>query len=168
MVGALFVLFITCATALTILMLGKVIGPFRFFALSHAEASLSFGLWIPNPGGIETQNRIHAWREIAPRDRALIESDSLAELREKQVRSIAIPDARTLGPREVEELQAYLAAGGGAVLTGSIGVSRPDGEWRGYEQMETLLHVTEVQQMTRLASISIGASRRSTVPCVRW
>lgn len=160
LVGTLTVLFLSCATALAILMLVKVIGPFRFIALSPDEAALSFGLWIPNPGGVETQNRIRAWREIAPRDRALVESESLSELRDQRVRSIAVPDARGLGSRELDELRNYLAAGGGVVLTGSIGVSNPDGSWRGYEQMEALLHVGEIQQLERTASVSVAAARR--------
>lgn len=163
MVATLVMLFLCCATALTILMLSKVIGPFRFFFLSPAEASLSFGLWVPNSTGIETRNRIRAWREITPPDRALVESSHLAELRDQHVRSIAIPDARALGPFEIEELRSYLAAGGGVVLTGSIGVSRPDGTWRGYDQMKALLHVSEIQQVTRQASISIGSARRGPI-----
>jgi len=160
LVGTLFVLFATCATALAILMVVKVIGPFRFMALSSAEANMSFGLWTIGRGGIETENRVRAWREVAPRDRPLIESKSLAELRDLRVRSIAIPDARSLGPYEIEGLLSYLASGGGVVLTGSVGVSRPDGTWRGYEQMEALLQVDEIHQVTRQSAISIAAAKR--------
>jgi len=136
-----------------------VIGPFHFGVSGEGTAGTSFGLWIP--GVDESASwRVRAWRGIAPRDRPLVESASLAELAAQGVGSIAVPDARALTREQAVELRSFLDGGRGVILTGSVGVRGEGDTWHGYDLMARLLEVPEVLQMGRVASGAVEAAQR--------
>ena len=156
---SLAVLLVTSGVALLILMWTAVIGPFHFGLRSDAAAGSSFGLWIP--GLDESVSwRVRAWRGIAPRDRPLFESASLAELAKQGVGSIAVPDARALTREQAVELRTFLDGGRGVILTGSVGVRGEGDAWQGYDLMARLIEVPEVTQVGRTISAAVEAARR--------
>ncbi len=151
-----------CGLALGIQMIGAVIGPFRFLAPSAEEARRAFGLWTihVDEASPESARRLRAWRAIAPPDRPVFESPSLAELVERGVRAVAVPGGRKLSGEDAAALRGFLLRGGGAVLTGSLGVTTPDGQWQGYDLMARLLDVPRIQQLAFEQSRTVAAFRR--------
>src|SRR5262249_1452740 len=66
---------------------------------------------------------------------------------------------RVLAESDAKALSSYLAAGGGVVLTGSIGVRDPDGSWRGYERMRSLLGAEPIPLAVDAAQALVAARR---------
>lgn len=162
MVTTIAAVLFACGLALGIQMIAAVIGPFRFLAPDEEEARRAFGLWTIHvrERSAESGRRLRAWRSVAPRDRPVFESFSLDELARQGVRAVAIPGGRKLSRDEAVKLRSFLRGGGGAVLTGSVGVTTPGGDWRGYALMERLIRVAHVAQVDRDVSRSVAAAWR--------
>ncbi len=167
--GALYVLlvwstsglFATAGCALLLLMLATVVGPFRFGTLDAAQAARAIGIWLPQATGRplprEIARRAEAWRKLARRDEPVIESHSLAKLDASGARLVILPDARQLDRGQLYLLRRYLEEGGGVLLTGSLGVRSPEGEWRGYELMQEILDVPAISPLEREQAGAISA-----------
>src|SRR5262249_33239337 len=66
---------------------------------------------------------------------------------------------RVLAESDAKALSSYLAAGGGVVLTGSIGVRDPDGSGRGDEGMRSLLGAEPIPLAVDAAQALVAARR---------
>lgn len=148
---------------LAILMISSVVGPFWFGVDEPAPPPPVVGLWLPPQPGPEAQRRVEAWRRTLPAEVAVVESVSLAELAEAGAGAVVLPDARALGPHDQAALTAWLARGGGAVLTGAVAVRAPDGAWLGWDRMLSLLAVRAVVPLEASASTRLAPARRGPI-----
>jgi len=81
------------------------------------------------------------------------------------VGALVLTEPRVLTPNDVDALEAYVDAGGGAVLIGSVAVRAPDGTWRGYAAMEHLLGAPVVP-LDESAAAAFVAARRGPLSSV--
>lgn len=148
---------------LAIQMLGAVIGPFR---ISEGERSALSGIavWVPSPSNptaaIETRDRLRAWRHVIPAGTEVFESHALEELLSSEPRAIAVLDARSIEPGELESLLEFAEGGGALIVWGAVAVRWSDGRWRGFDEMRRLLNVRSVYPLGRDASIGLRSARR--------
>lgn len=146
--------------ALAVLMLAAVIGPFHVFDRGDDSPTATIGLWVPASAfavpAPERARRLRAWRTATGRQRDV---RALRELDADAARVVALTDGRALRPDEVRALRAFVESGGGAILTGAVGVRDGDGGWRGWGLMEELLGARPIP-VDRESSRSLVANAR--------
>jgi hypothetical protein len=145
MVYALAVALLLSGVALMTLTVASVIGPFRFLGGKPEGTRPDLALWVPAQARAATpaerMRRLRAWRAASGRTRDV---QRIERLDEAGPRVVGLPDARSLGPDELEALAQFLRSGGGAVLSGAVGVRGGDGSWQGWEPMAALLEVPRI------------------------
>src|SRR5215470_2810322 len=119
--------------------IGAEIGPFRLAELGSHDPRTRVGLWLAAGSPAGAAPRAEPWQALLASDSRVRQLASLAALDVAELGAVVLPEPRALGDSDARVLSAYLEAGGGVVLTGSIGVRNPDGSWRGYERMRSLL-----------------------------
>jgi hypothetical protein len=152
------------ALALSLLMIGSVIGPFRLFAGRSAYASQGLGLWLtPSSDSMaprERALRLAAWRSAVSGTAELSEGRSLTGFESRGVRVVAVADPRALSAPELRLLEGFLASGGGVILTGAFGVQGEHGQPRDTAAMRRLLRVARVTLDARGDSPALASARR--------
>jgi peptidoglycan/xylan/chitin deacetylase (PgdA/CDA1 family) len=110
------------AVLLLILMLRLLLGPFDVLAGDGAPRALRVGLWEPASGASQPDwqrsARRERWRSLLPADAELEPAARLGEL--AHASAVAVADAALLTQAEVDELEAWIEAGGRALLAGWI------------------------------------------------
>ncbi len=150
--------------ALSLLMIGSVIGPFRLFATDPGFASQGLGLWLAPSADTaepsERERRLAAWRNAVSGMTKLAESRSLSAFADLDVRVVTVSDARTLSEPERRMLESFLTSGGSVILTGAIGVQDGQGRPLGTGSMERLLRVARVTLAPRGEAPALASTRR--------
>ncbi len=146
---------------LAMLMVAAMLGPFRLFGAAAGSAGSELALWLPpsamTTAPAERARRLRAWRAAAGSDRDV---RMLKRLAAAEGAVVALTDARRLSADELEDLRTFLRSGGGALVSGAIGVLGRDGSWRGWELMRELLGTSAVVPRDREASRALRAARR--------
>ena len=155
---------VTMGLALSLLMIGSVIGPFRLFARDTTIATHGLGLWIlpssESAAPLTRERRLAAWRDVASDTAEILVVRSLSDLAERGVRVVAVPNALALSDSESRQLEGFLASGGGVILTGAFGVLDGQGRPRGTGAMQRLLRVPRVTLSPRGAAPALTSHRR--------
>jgi hypothetical protein len=153
--------FVLCALGvlLAIEMVASVIGPFRLGELGSRDPRGRVALWLGAPlrGDAAVPARWRGWLTGPTELRA---ASTLATLDPGEVGAVLLSEPRTLGAEDVESLERYLAAGGGVVITGSLGVRDREGSWRGYDLMRKLLGGAEVAPVGKDGTHGLVAAHR--------
>jgi hypothetical protein len=160
LVWSLSALLLGLGVLLAIQMISSVIGPFRFAELGSREPRTRVGIALDSPA------LAARWREWLPQPAGLEPIASLDLADAARLGALVLPEPRALDEHEVVALLRYVAAGGGVVVTGSIGVSDRAGAWRGYERMQSLLGGAEVIQVgaEQAAALEAGARGPLSAP----
>jgi hypothetical protein len=152
---------VAAGIALGVLMIAAVIGPFFVFASRETPDAPSLGLWLPGSAFsaplVERERRLRAWRAATARR---VDVQTLESLKQAQVRVVALTDGRALSEEEGRTLRRFVESGGGAILTGALGVRRSDGAWRSWKLMEEMLGTPRVVPLDRESSHQLVAQRR--------
>jgi hypothetical protein len=149
--------------ALSVQTIASVVGPFDFVG-SAATGTPTLGVWLPGSAGYdtraETRRRARSWRAALGARIRVREGGSLESLIGQGVSALAVSDARGLSAAELASLTDYVRGGGSAIVTGSVAVRGPEGEWLGTQAMARLLGVPRVVALAREASRGLAAVRR--------
>ena len=167
---SLSVLFIVLSVRLTIAMLSTLLGPFEF-GFDLIAHPTRYGIWLVDEVGagenLGARLRAKAWRdllqEMLTEDEEIIEARDLPELLALDPQVLVLPSARRLDMEGANALLRFVWNGGAVVLAESLGTLGPDGEWRGYQVMETLLGVSKVVPQSSAASRFIEVGSRGMV-----
>jgi hypothetical protein len=160
LVWSLSVALLAAGALLMIQMVAALIGPFRLADLGAQDPRGRVALWMDAPATGIAQARLTRFRTWLTGPTQLRAAPALASLDPAEVGALLVSEPRTLGAADVEALERYLAAGGGVVVTGSIGVRDAEGGWRGYDLMEKLLGGVAVRPVEAAALV---AGRRGTL-----
>ena len=137
--------FVAMALALNVLTVSSVIGPFHFFARGEEHQSRKIGLWIPaSAPTAQRETALRAWQAAIVHERDALVTDSLRDLRDRDLDVLAVVDGQRLTDEEAGHLLGFVRAGGGVLLTGLVGVRGADDRWRGDAVMRRLLRVDGV------------------------
>src|SRR5262249_8642668 len=136
--------------------IGAEIGPFRFAELGSRDPRARVGIWLAPGAPAATAP---PWQERLGSEARVRPLASLGGLGGARLGAVVLPEPRVLAESDAKALSSYLAAGGGVVLTGSIGVRDPDGSWRGYERMRSLLGAEPIPLAVDAAQALVAARR---------
>jgi hypothetical protein len=152
---------VVAGIALGVLMIAAAIGPFFVFAARETPDAPSLGLWLPGSAfavpPVERERRLRAWRAATARR---VDVQTLESLEQARVRVVALTDGRALSEEEGRALRRFVESGGGAILTGALGVRQSDGAWRSWKLMEELLGAPRVVPLDRESSRQLVARGR--------
>ncbi|HTY19858.1 MAG TPA: hypothetical protein VMH82_19255 [Myxococcota bacterium] len=160
---SLALLFGAAGLLLMIQTISAEIGPFRFAELGARDPRSRVGLWVAADAERSAGAHGEPWGAMFGGDERVLEISSLAALDPAALGAVVLPEPRALGSSDAAALSAYLAAGGGAVLTGSVGVRGADGAWRGYDVMRGLLGGAEPVPLDATGAEALLASRRGVL-----
>lgn len=158
-------LLVTSGVLLAIQMIGSVVGPFRIAELGERDPRAVVALWRPSGAAAGTAMRGALSHELVESGRSVRELTALDALDPARVGALVLTEPRSLGREDVAALEAYLDAGGGVVLLGSVAVRDADGTWRGYELMQRLLGA-EIVELDPAGAAALVAARRGPLSSV--
>ena len=153
---------VAAGALLSIQMISAVVGPFRIAQLGEHDARGAVALYRDAYQPAGAAQRSPFGHDLVSSGRSVREMTSLRELDPAATGSIVLTEPRMLGGNEVAALRDYVAAGGGAVLIGSVGVRDAEGAWLGYDTMRNLLGA-EVAPLDEDRARAIVASRRGPI-----
>jgi hypothetical protein len=152
-------LLVAAGALLAIQMISSIVGPFRIAELGERDPRGVVALWRPFESVAGSEVRGVLGHELVESGRAVREVTALGALDPAQVGAIVLNEPRRLVRADVEALERYVDAGGGAVLLGSVGVLESDGNWRGYELMQRLLGAPIVPLEAPAAAAFVASQR---------
>jgi hypothetical protein len=159
LVLSLALLLVAAGALLAIQMISSIVGPFRVADLGERDPRAVIAFWRPFGTAAGTAVRGVMGYDLVDSGRIVREVTALGSLDAARIGALVLTEPRDLTPTDVAALEAYVDAGGGAVLIGSVAVRAPDGAWRGYEAMQHVLGARVVPLDEPSAAAFVAARR---------